>query len=416
MKINLITLGCKVNLIDSLNLKTQLEKLDFEVLNNSKEKNKFDFTIINTCTVTNKAHQKSIEKLKSNLINSKKIILTGCDLKINSKIYQEKFKDILILKDISKVIEYFKELNCEPGLPGLGSGYTGLESFKGNIRTRKYVSIQNGCDTFCSYCIVPFVRGKSVSRDLKEIIKEIQQAEQNGYQEIVLSGINLGAYGSPKTTQPEKNNLSKLLAEIIGRTRIPRIRLSSIGAQFIAFDNLFFEIFKNKRVCNHLHLSIQSGSDRILKKMNRNHDTKTILKAAQKAISVKKNTAITGDFIVGFPGETETDFEASLALAQKIPMAKLHIFPFSKRKKTKASHFKNQIDEKTKIKRVQIFQNLAKKLRKNFIQNNLGQIHPVLFEQNQKGYTPNYIQVFDKTAKANEIKLVRLSEENVTGG
>ncbi len=398
MKVQIKTLGCKMNFVDSERIAKELSTMGFEI----SEKNP-DLIIVNTCTVTDNADKKSLSFAKSALKKGKKVIITGCSVKIEKEKIAQNLPKALIFDNKEQIIEYLKELKEKKS------------SSKSNIfespRTRAFVEIQTGCDTYCSYCIVPFTRGPSVNRDEKEIIQEIKELEEKNYKEIVLTGINLASWGASNTNKPEESRFSYLLEQILKKTNIPRIRISSVGAKFL--DNYFFDLFSDPRICDHLHISVQSGSDQILAKMNRGHGTKEIISVAERAKKVRPNVALTSDFIVGFPGETEKYFLESENLAHQMGLAKMHVFPFSVRSGTVAEKMPEQISTQIKKERADYLKKVGDKLRKKFIANNLGSNRTVLFENDGLGWTKNYIKTKKLGAEENEIIKIKLSDDNI---
>ena len=397
MRIFIETLGCKMNLVDSERIQKRLQEMGNLITNENP-----DVVIINTCTVTQLANKKSRTKVHKHLKTAKVIVL-GCGTKVAIENWKKEFPTCEIYKTPKEVITFFEQQNT-------------LKRPTKNIapknkRTRKYIEIQNGCDTYCTYCIIPFARGKSSSRESKNIIQDIQNAEQEGHQEIVLTGINLAAWGASNTNIPEESLFHELLKNILEKTTIPRIRISSVGPQFLS--DPFFEVFKSKRLCDHLHISIQSGSDEILKKMKRGHRTKEIHNIAQKARIARPESALTSDIIVGFPGESEKNFEESLALVKELKLTQLHVFPFSPREGTLAAKMANQVPENIKKERAQKLRTISQTLQKDFIEQNTGSKKEVLWEKNNRGLTSNFIHIKQLTPTNQTIEKVLLTKENI---
>jgi len=288
---------------------------------------------------------------------------------------------------------------------GENSASKNPENFVSKIRTRFFLPIQNGCDNFCAFCVTRLARGKSRSFDLKKILNAARAAEKNGAREIVLTGIDLAGWNF------DGKKFSELLAEILNFTKSARVRISSIGPQH--FSREFWQVFAEKRICPHLHFSAQSGSERILKKMNRPHGVAEILSGAAAAKKARPEIAISADFIVGFPGETADDFAATKNLIKKIEFAKLHIFPFSARPKTAAAKFENQIPAAEKKSRATILQKLGTNLRQKFFEKNVGKTREILVENCGTGLTENFIRVKIPGAAENEIRKVKLTAENI---
>lgn len=392
MRVRIETLGCKMNFVESERLAEKLTKMGFEIT----DKN-FEYSIVNTCTVTSIADKKSRGKI-NNLAKKSKVIITGCAPKVDKADWQKKYPNTIVCKNEKEILNFFGKIETQKA-----------KNIFNPSRTRVYVEIQNGCDNYCSYCIIPFARGKSKNRKLAEIITEIQNLEKQGYKEIVLTGINLASWGAGSTRKPQENKFASLLQEILDKTKMLRIRVSSVGPEYLNDD--FFEVFKNERICDHLHISMQSGSPEILKKMNRGHNLEKIYEVCKKAKEVRKNVAITTDIIVGFPSETEKDFQKSIELVQNLKLAKVHVFPYSIRKGTVAAKMP-QVDEKIKKQRAEKLRKIADKLRKDFIKKNIGKTLEVLFEHDETGLTTNYIRVKNIGTKENEIEKIRLTKEN----
>ncbi len=379
MKISIYTLGCKTNQAETESLLRFLENKNVEIVPFPQ---KADFCILNTCRVTKRADQKSSLALNKAIKTASFIIVTGCGVEFQKERLKEKNKlnkRILFIKDKKNLIQYLKKE---------------LKTGKGEkivTRTRAFVKIQEGCNNFCSYCIVPFVRGipRSISPD--EIISEIRNLEKMNYKEIVLVGTNIGKY---------KFGLENLIELILENTEIERIRLSSLNPEDISknFISLFKKFNKEKiRLCRHLHLSLQSGSDKILKLMGRNYKKKDFEKLVHNLRKNIKDLLITTDIIVGFPQETEKDFKETLKFLEEIGFLKIHVFSFSPRPFTKAARMKNQIPEKTKKERKEAILKLAEKIKKQIYKANLNKVFPVLFEEKKdelwQGYTDNYLPV-----------------------
>ncbi len=332
----------------------------------------------------------------------------GCGVKVAEEDYRKIEEADLVTTDWEKVLGFLKSLLEER------RDCTTSPSSKllGSIRTRAYVEIQTGCDNFCSYCIIPFARGRGRSHSAEKIVQEIQDLEKQDVKEIVLTGINIGAWGMMKTTLG-KSQLAEFLEKILKKTKISRIRLSSLGPQY--FSDELIDLFSEDRICSHLHLSIQSGSDRILQKMNRHYKSADIAKLSGQLYKKVPDIAITTDIIVGFPEESEEDFQNSCELAKKINLAKIHVFPFSPRKGTVAVKL-SQVENGVKKDRAMRLRRIAEQLRQDFMKKQLGKKLNVLFETFQDGYlqgwSENYLSVRVKSSSdlANQIKTIQLKK------
>jgi threonylcarbamoyladenosine tRNA methylthiotransferase MtaB len=283
-----------------------------------------------------------------------------------------------------------------------------------NTRTRLPIAIQTGCDDVCSFCITRIARGAHRSLPIDSIVRQIRHAEELELKEIVLTGINLAAWGCENTRQPQQARLHELLFEIMEQTDIPRIRLSSLGPQYLQPG--FFEVLSDARICDHLHLSVQSGCDSVLQRMARGHGMKEVLDTAERARTVRPNVGLAADMIVGFPGESDTEFATTLDTVRAVGFSKLHVFPFSPREGTPAARMSDAVSQEVKKGRATVLRELGNQLREAFIASQLGTDHQVLVESNEAGLTTNYLRVAVPGAKESEIHTVRLDTETVRRG
>ena len=280
---------------------------------------------------------------------------------------------------------------------------------KYNNKTRAFVKIQDGCENFCSYCIIPFVRGKCRSKEFNKVIEEVTTLTKNGFKEIVLTGIHTGNYGTDINT-----NFAALLRELVKIKGLERLRISSIEVNELTDEVL--EIIKNNDVIvNHLHIPIQAASDHVLKLMNRKYDLQFFINKIEKIREIKKDISITTDIIVGHPGETDEDFEEGIKVLKQINFSKLHVFPYSKRNGTVAADME-QIDDSVKKKRARVLLNLSKELEINYMNNFIGKELNVLIEQNHDGYcvghTTNYlnVKIYNQNFESETIVKVKLTK------
>ena len=405
MKVVIKTLGCKANRYESDKVQEVFGKENYvSDIQNYKLKDA-DVILVNTCTVTQVADRKSrqvISPLKKKFPNAK-VIVFGCGANVNSQEYKA-------LNNVDYVIQKRKDLyelleNLSKNLPDSCT----TTNFPGN-RTRSLIKIQDGCNNFCTYCIIPYARGREKSVPLKEILNEIQEKINNGYKEIVLTGINIGMW------KDEGKDLAGLIESILNETNLPRLRLSSIEPQ--NYSDKFYELFQNKRFCPHLHVSLQSGSDAILKKMNRHYDKALFTSMIKNLRQAAPNIGITTDVIVGFPGETEKLFEETIDYIQQMQFSKIHIFPYSKRKGTVASSMENQVPYEVKKERALKMAKIEKQMRTNFYKKYIGTSQEILIETVDnnigKGYSPNYIKTAidlkNSDIKPNDIVTVTLKD------
>ena len=279
-----------------------------------------------------------------------------------------------------------------------------------NSRTRAFVKIHDGCENFCSYCIIPYTRGKCRSKDKDKVLSEIRELVKNGYKEVVLTGIHTGHYGSDINS-----NLGDLLEEIVKIDNLQRLRLSSI--EITELDDKFLKILNDEKVIvSHMHIPLQAGSDEILKLMNRKYDTKYFEDKINKIRSIRPDISITTDVIVGFPGEDERLFKETYDFIKKIKFTKLHVFPYSVRHGTKAETMPNQVSEQTKKERVKELLALSRDLEREYLEKFVGKVVSVLIETSDDisvGHTGNYlmVKVRDKIPH-NEIVNVMIDKVN----
>ena len=387
--IKFYTLGCKVNQYDTQSIREKFLRQGFQEIDNGQ---KADIYLINTCSVTSTADRKSRQIIHSAHRQNPKaqIVVTGCYTELDSDKISAIPGVTNIIKNNQK--ERMLELLNEDNGPDVRGG---ISNFYG--RTRVFLKIQDGCDNFCSYCKVPLVRGRSRSRPIKEIIEEAGRLVKNGFKEIVLSGICLGAYGKDLTAQGNLVEVIEALEKIEG---LLRIRLSSIEAMDIS-GGLIAKIKESKKLCPHLHIPLQSGDDDILKKMKRNYSRNEYLGLIKK---IKKNVpgiAITTDCLAGFPGESEENFQNSLSLIKAILPLKVHIFPYSRREGTSAaSNFKDGVGQQIIKERLLRLKEIAQECAFIYKKQFLNKDTPVLIEGRPdsdrnlwEGYTDNYLKV-----------------------
>ena len=415
------TFGCKVNIYESeyvtnLLLENNYQMLDF---NGDKEANIY---IINTCTVTNEADKKD-RKLIHTTRNSHKnaiLIVMGCYSQLNPQTIDA---DIVIgnkyKSEIINLINEFK--NTHQKIVKVDNiTKTSFEDMYINkflTHTRAFVKIQDGCNAFCAYCAIPYARGGIRSKDFDKVISEVTHLVNNGYKEIVLTGIHTGRYGIDKRT-----NLEKLLRELVKIPSIFRIRLSSIEINEIT-DGIIDLIKNNDVMAKHLHIPLQSGSNAILKKMNRLYDKEIFIKRVAEIRKEIPDISITTDLILGFPGETDEMYQETLDTLNKIKFTKIHTFPYSKRNGTKAAIMPNQIDGNIKKCRVKEVISLSNKFEMNFYKHKIGSIYDGIIETRKDGkkivITSNYIPVEVITNLENnqtvKVKIISVQESNIMG-
>lgn len=394
MKFNIVTFGCKVNQYESNMMKEKMLSSNFFYEENMSDAN---IIIVNTCSVTNVADKKClkmIRKIKREYPNAL-LVVAGCSSQNNQNVYEALDIDILLgNKDKSKIAELIKEyLDTEKKyVKFYNERDLEFEDMLINDynHVRAFVKIEDGCDNFCSYCIIPFVRGSVRSKDFDTVIKEAKLLTEHGHKEIVLTGIHTGHYMS------NNHDLTDLINELSKIDDLLRIRISSI--EITELNDKFLEMLKiNKKVCNHLHIPLQAGSDEILKRMNRKYDLAYYEEKINKIRSIRPDISITTDIIVGFPYETDELFSETLEFSKKMNFSKIHVFPYSIRVGTAAASMPNQVDEVTKKVRVKKLMALSKKQEKEYYEKFKGKELDILVEECDNnvsiGHTSNYLMV-----------------------
>lgn len=397
MKFQIYTLGCKVNTYESNVMRDALlNKGHFEV----GLKEKADITIINTCTVTNTADSKSMKVIRQAIRRNENAIIVVCGCLVQNK--KEEVSKIdgvdIVIGNINKskivdyIEKYIEEKKQEVDVRNIMN--TNFEPMMLNNfnKTRAFVKIQDGCNNFCSYCIIPYTRGNVRSKDKQSVLKEIQLLVDEGHKEVVLTGIHTGNYGAEFADY----KFADLLKDIVKIDKLERLRISSIEITEIN-DDVMEVIKENNILVDHMHIPLQSGSDAVLKRMNRKYDKEYFINKIKKLRKIRPNISITTDVIVGFPGETKEEFEETIETIKKIEFTKLHVFPYSKREGTKAAIMDGQVDENIKKKRVKILLQLSKELEYNYMEKFIGQkvifIPEMAKEDYIIGHTGNFLNV-----------------------
>lgn len=398
-KVAFYTLGCKVNQYETESIKNQLIKKGYEEVS---FEDKADIYIVNSCTVTSVADRKTRNMLRrAKKINPNgAVIVTGCYAQTNSKelLEMEDIDYVVGNTDKSGIVNFIEDIEnrtmekLKNHNIFLDSEYTEYEFATLREMSRAYVKIQDGCNNFCSYCKIPFARGKSRSRQKDNILKEITKLSQEGFKEIILIGINLGAYGEDLENG---GNFEDLLKDILKIEGIERVRIGSVYPDKISDE--FIEMFSNPKLMPHLHISLQSCDDTVLKRMRRKYGSSLIEERLTKLRKAVPNMEYTADVIVGFPGESQEMFQNSYNLIDKIGFSGLHIFQYSDRENTLASTFEDKIDPKVKKERADELEKLkeimAERERKKYLDREL----KVLVEEEKDGYlygySENYLRV-----------------------
>lgn len=399
MNFNIVTLGCKVNQYESQAMREDMLSNGFLL---SDDKEKADITIINSCTVTSVSDSKNrkiisrIRRLNPNGI----IILTGCmpqafpenaDNFNNCDIVLGNAKRSELIPSIQKFIDEKVRYVHITAHPNSNEKYENLNVSSLGEHTRAFIKIEDGCNNFCSYCIIPYARGRVRSKSLSDLRTELETVAANGYKEIVLVGINLSAYGLN-----EDFNLADAVECACSIDGIERLRLGSIEPQQMDKD-LINRLAAQPKFCPQFHLSLQSGCDKTLKLMNRHYSTEDYLRIVDNLRLSFDNPSITTDVMVGFAGESEDDFKNSMAFVKKIGFAKVHVFPYSQRQGTVAAAAPDQISPQIKELRAKQMGKLVEESRSEFLQTQIGRKESILVERLRhgflEGYTKNYTPI-----------------------
>lgn len=397
---NIITLGCKVNQYES----EAVEEI-FEARGYKKKEENADIYVINTCTVTNMSDRKSRQMIsRARRDNPEAVIaVMGCYSQVKpEEVSQIEGVDIVLgSRNKEEVVDLCEDVLQNKGaidkVLSLSETKTieDLEIYNQEAMTRAYMKIQDGCNMYCSYCLIPYARGNISSRDMESIKNEAKRLAKNGYKEIVLTGIHVSSYGKDL-----KNGTSLIdVIEGVAKTDgIERIRLSSMEPRHITRE--FLERMKaTKKACDHFHLSLQSGSDDILKAMNRKYDTKIFKEKVDLIREVFPNAGLTTDIIVGFPTETDKNHEETKNFVKDIKFAKTHLFKYSKRDGTKAATMKPEVDGNIKKERLKELEEIEQVNKREFLEKQIGKTLSVLFESKsdmdgyKSGYSTNYLRV-----------------------
>lgn len=426
MKVSAITLGCKVNQYETQAMLAQLAEAGFIVCSASEPA---DVVLINSCTVTAASDHKVRQTLHRARRNhpSAAIVLTGCMPQAfpeeaaaleDADVVLGNSNRSALLPDLRQFFEtHQRVIDIVPHETGEPFESMKVETF--HERTRAFVKIQDGCNRFCSYCIIPYARGRIRSKPMAALREELETLGRSGYREVVLTGINLSAYG-----QDIGLHLCDAVEAACAVDGIERVRLGSLEPEQLQ-DDVIERLARQEKLCPQFHLSLQSGCDATLRRMNRHYDTAEYRRIVQKLREVFPNVAITTDMMVGFAGETEEEFAQSLAFAREMQMAKVHVFAYSRRPGTVAYNMPGQVTNAVKEARSHALIAVTEETRCAFLQQQVGRIEPVLFEQKVdefvwEGYTPNYTPVRvcchgDLTGKIEEVLISSFEGEYCIG-
>lgn len=416
-KAALHNLGCKVNAYETEAMQHLLEEAGYEIVPFTQ---KADVYVINTCSVTNMADRKSrqmLHKAKKNNPDSI-VVAAGCYVQTSEKeVLNDLSVDIVIgndrKHDLVRLLEEYSLDSVSDTVDDINDGKHDFEELfidQTKEHTRAFIKVQDGCNQFCSYCIIPYARGRVRSRRFENVIAEVERLAANGFKEVVLTGIHLSSYG---VDFEEATGLLELIQAVNAVKGIERIRLGSLEPKIVT-EHFASELSKLDKICPHFHLSLQSGCDATLKRMNRKYTTKEYERGCELLRKYFVHPAITTDVIVGFPGETEEEFEQTKAYLEHIHFYEMHIFKYSKRKGTRAAVMPDQIDEQIKAARSEKLIALGHDMSKEFRKFYIGKNEEVLFEEKAVigdkeyfvGYTKEYVKVAKKTDENLENQIV----------
>lgn len=416
-KAALHNLGCKVNAYETEAMQHLLEEAGYEIVPFTQ---KADVYVINTCSVTNMADRKSrqmLHKAKKNNPDSI-VVAAGCYVQTSEKeVLNDLSVDIVIgndrKHDLVRLLDEYSLDSVNDTVDDINDGKHDFEELfidQTKEHTRAFIKVQDGCNQFCSYCIIPYARGRVRSRRFENVIAEVERLAANGFKEVVLTGIHLSSYG---VDFEEATGLLELIQAVNAVKGIERIRLGSLEPKIVT-EHFASELSKLDKICPHFHLSLQSGCDATLKRMNRKYTTKEYERGCELLRKYFAHPAITTDVIVGFPGETEEEFEQTKAYLEHIHFYEMHIFKYSKRKGTRAAVMPDQIDEQIKAARSEKLIALGHDMSKEFRKFYIGKNEEVLFEEKAVigdkeyfvGYTKEYVKVAKKTDENLENQIV----------
>lgn len=388
MKISVLTLGCKVNQAESSSIEGALKSFGHKIVELTE---KPEVCIINTCTVTSKSDYQSRQLIRRAHRAGARVLVTGCYSELNKE-------SVSAMEGVEDVIVNNNKLDIVYKLTGYridSSLYFPAQTSRcdSKPRSRLFIKIQDGCNYSCSYCAIQRARGISRSVDAEVVVEHVNKAVESGYREIVLTGIHLGTYGHDLK---HKVTLSSLLVTLLKKTKISRIRLSSLEVREV--DDELIEIFSDKRLCNHLHIPLQSGDDNILKSMNRLYNSQQFSFKIEDICKRVPNIAVGTDIIVGFPGEGEPEFQNTYNLLESLPITFMHIFPFSPRPDTEALKMHDNTPFPVKKKRARALEALNKRKKTEYMTKQIGKTLDVLIEESRGdgacyGTSSNYLKI-----------------------
>jgi len=401
-KYKTVALGCRTNQYEGQAFQDQLEAVGYTKAGDGEAA---DLCIVNTCTVTASADSASRHEIR-NLIKhnpNAKVVVTGC--------YAERDPNTVnSIQGVDLVVSnHDKETLLQNLFPEEELPEFSIKRFEAH--TRAFVKVQDGCNSFCTYCIIPYVRGRSRSKTTDQILQEVEDLVANGLKEIVLTGINIGDFDGGE----KKSNLAELTRLVDSVPGVERVRISSIDPDEVD-DDLLDAVVNGKNTCQSMHIVLQSGSNVVLKRMNRKYTRQMFLETVDRLKNASPNFTFTTDVIVGFPGETDRDHQETLEVMEEVKFAKVHMFPYSDRPRTRANLYPNKVAEEIKRKRKQEVLRLSEKIAFDIRNRYVGKTMSVLTESTQSGHTDNFLEVsFDQKLTANELIQVQLVENTPSG-
>lgn len=408
------TLGCRLNQYETDALASRFQKNGYEIVGFSKEA---DIYVVNTCTVTNQGDAKSRKAINqaTRNMNEPVVVVTGCMVNGQKEALQQLngvsyFVENAGKSSIFEIVEaHYQGETVDP--ESYRKDVFGFDAAEKTFHTRSFIKIQDGCDNFCTFCIVPRVRGRAISRPADDIIENVKQVIDYGYKEIVLTGVNLGRYDH------EGVDFERLVEKIVNVDGDFRVRISSIEPE--GFGDRLFELFEHPRLMPHLHLCLQSGSDKVLLRMRRFYNIDTYMRMIDKIKGRYPDFNLTTDIIVGFPGETEEEFKESADLARTVGFSHIHTFKYSVRTGTRAARMENQVPEKIKNERSAVIREISSQNKRKYYSSFIGKEQAVLVEKHNpvnrvaRGYGENYVPVsvrLDGSNVVNTFRKVRIKE------
>lgn len=397
-KFKVVTLGCRTNQYESQGYADQLRQMGYAT---AGEGEAADLCIVNTCTVTEGADSSSRHQIRALLKEhpNARIAVTGCMAESAPEVLRQMDSRIQLVPNAEKEKLIDRMFPEEENLPEFN-----IQTF--DAHTRAFVKVQDGCNSYCTYCIIPYVRGRSRSRQISEIIREVEGLIANGYKEVVITGINVGDFDGG-------GRLADLVRAVDAVPGLKRLRVSSIDPDEVD-DDLADAILNGKTTCPSMHIVLQSGSNVVLKRMNRKYTKQIFIETVDRMLQQQPDFTVTTDIIVGFPGETEGDFAETLDLVQRVRFAKVHMFPYSSRKRTRAALYPNKVPSDVIRRRKQELLRLAEKTSFELRQQFVGRRMEVLLENHEDGrlcgHTPNFLRVWVNhgSFKPNDIVEVKL--------